>query len=373
MRKIYLFIMVLCISFTLIACDFNSGDSSKIFDDIFDEVTFIFGGDDDMDNITQNIDLLEYSDVEPNARFFWESSHPSILDEFGIVNRPTQDTWVTLTLYVDLYDEESHRDYEFFVLKKDGKEQWQLLDGYNTSVISNRQLIFQDEFETDELDESKWLIQEGNGSDYGLSDGWGNGEFQWYSRNNIEVSNGTLKIHLRQENMPLSKRFSSARIATLGKHEQTYGRIEARIRLTTGDGIWPAFWMMPKDSIYGNWPLSGEIDIMEARGRIPNRVISALHHTRAGVHSSYSFDLGQNTLRNFHVYALEWQPGKLEFSVDGVVYHTRTFNKPFDQDFYIILNLAYGGKFDPLQSINPEEDLPAVMEIDWIRAYERLT
>lgn len=373
MKKIYTLMITLFVSFALIACDTNSSSSTKIFDDIFDEVSFIFHGEDDMDNVTQDIDLLHYSDVAPDATLIWVSSHPNILDELGRVNRPQETTWVTLTLYVELNNKEAHNEYDFQVIQTPIKQQWQLLDGFDTPVISSRQITFQDEFEGMSLDETKWIFQEGNGTDYGLTDGWGNGEFQWYSKDNVELSDGTLKIHLRQEMMPLSKRYSSARIATLGTHAQTYGRIEARIRVTSGHGLWPAFWMMPKDSVYGHWPLSGEIDIMENMGRIPNRVSSALHHTRDGVHSSNSYDLGEKSVQNFHVYAVEWQPGKLEFSVDGYVYHTRAFNAPFDQDFYIILNLAYGGKFDPLQNINPDEDLPAVMEIDWVRAYERLT
>ena len=370
MRKIYQFLCILLIALALVACD--TTQSNTIFEDIFDEVTFIYQGDDYMEHITEDIDLLNYSDIAPEAQFVWVSSHPNILNEEGKVYRPDETTWVTLTLYIDLNGEEAFKSYRFQVIEKSLKDQWQLFDGFDAPIISNRKLLFQDEFDGDSLDLSKWIIQEGNGVDYGLDDGWGNGEFQWYSKDNIEVSDGTLKIHLRQETMPLSKRYSSARIATLGKHAQTYGRIEARIRVTSGDGLWPAFWMMPKDNYYGTWPLSGEIDIMESMGRVPNRVSSALHHTRAGVHASNSYDLGDKTVQHYHVYAVEWQPGKLEFSVDGYVYHTRAFDEPFDKDFYIILNLAYGGKFDPLQSIDADEDLPAVMEIDWVRAYERL-
>ncbi len=324
-------------------------------------------------NCSSSIDDI----INHNANFHWESSNPEILNEQGEVNRPSKDTEVTLTLYVELGKKEESKEFDFIIIGTGINENQHkvLEDGNDASIIIGRTLLFQDEFNGNNVDETKWLIQEGDGRDYGLDSGWGNNELQWYTKNNAKVSSGTLKIHLKQETMPYSKRYSSARLATLNTHGQTYGRIEARVRVTSGDGVWPAFWMMPKDSVYGSWPLSGEIDIFEAQGRIASVVTSALHHTSAGIMNSKSLNplADGKTIRNYHVYAVEWQLNKIEFSVDGKVYHTVHRGMPFDKDFYIILNLAYGGKFDPRQNINPERDLPAIMEVDWVRAYEGLS
>lgn len=249
--------------------------------------------------------------------------------------------------------------------------------------IPGRTLLFNDEFNGNSLDMNKWEFQNGTGREFGLW-WWGNDEKQYYKPENTEVSDGTLKIHAKIESTydPLANttmQYSSSKIVTSGKHSQTFGRIEARLRAPIGPGFWPAFWMMPQDSVYGGWPHSGEIDIVELRGRVPNQASSAFHFQASWGHhylyGNYDFPTGQ-TIDQFNVYAVEWTLGRLDFSVNGHVYHSRSSGwhnhpKPFDQDFFIIINLAIGGHFD--DHVTPKvDDFPAFLEVDYVRAYAGL-
>lgn len=186
------------------------------------------------------------------------------------------------------------------------------------------------------------------------------------------IYNGTLKIIARQKGADVI----SARINTT--KSWTYGYFEARLRMPTGKGTWPAFWMMPKN--FQNWPLDGEIDILEYVGYDPNVVVASIH-TQA-----YNHGIGtqktaskriQNAEKEFHVYALEWTADKMDAYVDGVKYFTfvndKTGNKntwPFNAPFYVKLNLAWGGNWGGAQGIDPSV-LPATYEIDYVRVYQK--
>jgi beta-glucanase (GH16 family) len=233
------------------------------------------------------------------------------------------------------------------------------------------------------IDLNKWGFQLGTGSQYGLN-GWGNNEQQFYRSENASVSLGQLIIEAKLQTyggMP----YTSSRLYTKHTFAQTYGRFEALISLPVGQGLWPAFWLMPKDDIYGGWANSGEIDIMEARGRLPWEVSSALHYggqwpNNSYTHKNYTFSNGQ-TISDFHLYAVEWDEDEFRFYVNDVLYHTvnHWFNTgyaypaPFDQDFYIILNLAVGGTFDggrlPPASLFDE---PVQMIVSYVRVYQRV-
>lgn len=254
---------------------------------------------------------------------------------------------------------------------------WSLAD---VPLISGRTITFQDEFDGDTLNLSKWDYQNGNGAEYGIP-GWGNGERQYYRTENVEVSNGTLKIYAKMENFSGSS-YTSGKIVTLGRHSQTYGRIETRLKAPLGQGFWPAFWMMPANNTYGSgWPHNGEIDIMEMRGRFPTQVTSAIHFQATWNQHHYLHGAatipGGGTIDQFHVYAVEWSEGKLEFSVNGHIYHTQQRSwrnnetRPFDHDFYIILNLAIGGHFDG-NRVPGAQNFPASLEVDYVRAYSGL-
>ena len=249
--------------------------------------------------------------------------------------------------------------------------------------IPGRTLTFNDEFNGTSLDTSKWSFQNGTGTDYGLWF-WGNEEKQYYKPDNTEVADGMLKIHAKieqtyDEPSRTTMHYSSSKLVTQGKFAQTFGRFEARVRVPLAQGFWPAFWLMPEKSVYGGWPYSGEIDIVEWRGRIANEASSAIHFQGANGHQyqyrNYTLPSGQ-TIDQFHTYAVEWSLGKLEFSVDGYVYHSRVNTwhnapKPFDQDFFIILNFAIGGMFDQ-HRMPPIEAFPATMEVDFVRVYQGL-
>ena len=250
-------------------------------------------------------------------------------------------------------------------------------------------LSWSDEFDGSEVDLSKWSYQNGTGAEYGVA-GWGNNEQQYYTDENIEVKDGKLVITATEgtHGMP----YNSGRLWTMSedkvtpKFSQTYGRFEAKMSLPTGNGIWPAFWMLPAGTVYGGWPLSGELDIMEARGRLINTVCGTLHYGQAWPNNVYSgadyyFDEGED-YTTYHIYAVEWEPGEIRWYVDGELYQTQnswystdsdnpdsfSYPAPFNQEFYIILNLAVGGTFD--ENRNPDtSDIPAEMCVDYVRVY----
>lgn len=241
-------------------------------------------------------------------------------------------------------------------------------------------LNWHDEFDGNSLNMNYWSYQEGDGSQYGIP-GWGNGEQQYYSQDNVSVNNGALKITARRENKG-GKAYTSARIRTANKVAFTYGRIEAKIKLPPYQGLWPAFWMLPDTTTYGNWPNSGEIDIMEAKGRLPNETSAAIHFANNNNQHAYNTgtcDLNQtlsSNMKDWHTYAVEWESDSLFFYVDDICFFGSKCNQysgvqgnsgqPFDKNFHILLNLAVGGMFD--NYINPNDsDLPASMEVDYVR------
>lgn len=241
-------------------------------------------------------------------------------------------------------------------------------------------LNWHDEFDGNSLNMNYWSYQEGDGSQYGIP-GWGNSEQQYYSQDNVSVNNGALKITARRENIG-GKAYTSARIRTANKVAFTYGRIEAKIKLPPYQGLWPAFWMLPDTTTYGNWPNSGEIDIMEAKGRLPNETSAAIHFANNNNQHAYNTgtcDLNQtlsSNMKDWHTYAVEWESDSLFFYVDDICFFGSKCNQysgvqgnsgqPFDKNFHILLNLAVGGMFD--NYINPNDsDLPASMEVDYVR------
>ena len=186
------------------------------------------------------------------------------------------------------------------------------------------------------------------------------------------MSNGTLKIIAKKVGTEvLSIRMNS-------RESWKYGYFEARLRMPTGKGTWPAFWMLPKN--FQSWPLDGEIDIMEYVGYQPN-VVHATVHTQAYNHSIGTQKGTSRTIQNaeteFHVYALEWTAEKITGYVDGYAYFTflndNQNNKatwPFNVPFYLKLNLAWGGNWGGAQGIDPNA-LPATYEIDYVRVYQK--
>ena len=255
--------------------------------------------------------------------------------------------------------------------------------------------IWADEFNGNALDTTKWGYQDGTGAEYGL-DGWGNNEQQYYTRENLTVGDGAMTITATKGTH--GKPYNSTRIWTQNQagtetyFAQTYGHFEAKMKLPAGDGcqgLWPAFWLLPVDtSIYGGWPLSGEIDIMEARGREGNKADGTIHFGRPWPNdgasgSSMEWTDDPLAITNYHIYSVDWTPTYMSFQVDGEEYYRAenwysqsddqptkyAFPAPFDQDFYIIFNMAVGGTYDG--NLNPDDSvLPAEMKVDYVRVYQ---
>ncbi|MDR1120022.1 MAG: glycoside hydrolase family 16 protein, partial [Dysgonamonadaceae bacterium] len=221
------------------------------------------------------------------------------------------------------------------------------------------ELDWSDEFDGTELDLTKWSYQTGTGSDEGL-DSWGNNEQQYYRSENVSVRDGMLVITAKRESFG-GKRFTSGRLTTRGPrgsnpglYNTTFGRIEARISLPPIVGMWPAFWMLPQASPYGGWASSGEIDIMEVKGRLPDRYSGTIHYGSGWPNNQYSsigdkwYAAGTGNCESFHDYAIEWTETKIEWFLDGVAVGNKTnwyssaapMPAPFDVPFYLLLNLA---------------------------------
>ncbi len=241
-------------------------------------------------------------------------------------------------------------------------------------------LVWSDEFDGAAIDPETWFFATGDGSEVGLPGGWGNAELQWYLPDNAQIEEGILKITARQEQVE-GRIYTSARLNTEDRFAFKYGRIEARIKLPAGQGLWPAFWMLPQDSPYGEWAAKGEIDILEAinlGGTGGNEILGTIHfggEFPANVFSSIYYTPGPNVTEDFHVYALEWDATEIRWYFDDTLYGVQNnwnstaapYPAPFDQPFHILLNMAVGGGL-PGYDIDPTA-FPATMEVDWVRVY----
>lgn len=237
------------------------------------------------------------------------------------------------------------------------------------SCTQERELVWEENFNGAELNETVWNFELGDGCPDLC--GWGNNERQLYTKKNHEIETGNLIITANK----MDSIYTSTRITTKTKKEFQYGYIETRAKLPVGKGIWPAFWMLGSNISEVGWPLCGEIDILEYVGKEPNMVFNSLH-----TKDSYGNTLNtkktkiDNIEEGFHVYAVDWTKEKMDFYVDGSLLYT--FNPkeqtteiwPFDQPFYFILNTAIGGNFG-----GPEVDdtiFPQEFIIDYIRVYQ---
>jgi beta-glucanase (GH16 family) len=248
------------------------------------------------------------------------------------------------------------------------------------SASGSWQLAWNDEFAGTNVDTTKWTFDTGNGSG-----GWGNNELEFYTTRptNVYVSNDLLHIVARKESYG-GCNYTSAKLKTLGLFSQQYGRFEFRVKLPRGTGYWPALWLMPVNSVYGGWAASGEVDIVENKGRYPTNVMGTLHFGAPypgqdqSYGPSYTFT-GGDSVTNFHVYALEWSTNQFSWYVDSALYETQTlwwssggaYPAPFNIPFYIIMNLAVGGNFDG----NPDGTtvFPGDMQVDYVRVYNWVT
>lgn len=231
--------------------------------------------------------------------------------------------------------------------------------------------VWSDEFETNGIpDATKWSYDVGG-------NGWGNNELQYYTNGlNSSISNGVLKIVAKKESFS-GKNYTSSRMITKNKGDWLYGRFEVKAKLPKGRGTWPAIWTLPTDWAYGNWPNSGEIDIMEHVGYDQNRVHITIH-TKA-----YNHTLGTQKTANkivttaseeFHRYRIDWA----SYGIRGFIDDEQIFEFmrtgigpdywPFDKNFHLLLNIAVGGNWGGMQGVD-DTIFPATMEIDYVRVY----
>ena len=268
-------------------------------------------------------------------------------------------------------------------------------------------LVWSDEFDGTRLDLSKWDFDLGNGFHEPVHGhyvpGWGNEELQSYTADtaNVEVKNGLLTIRALKESRD-GCHYTSARIKTRRRDgtplfAQCYGRFEFRARVPWGKGLWPALWLLPQDDRYGGWAASGEIDVMEIVGEKPHEVLNSLHFgssfpARSLLTHVHPLPFGRS-VADWHVYAVEWEPGEIRFYVDDVLTCTRKFwwscslkdggqgvearkladlnpwPAPFDQPFYIVMNVAVGGNFPGAP--NEQTKFPAELVVDYVRVYDK--
>lgn len=287
-----------------------------------------------------------------------------------------------------------------------------------TAPVSDWQLVWGDDFDGAAIDDGNWTFEVD-------CRGGGNQERQCYtdSPDNAYVSDGSLKIVALPAPEGAEQPYTSARLNSKNKADFTYGRIEVRAKMPSGQGSWPAIWMLSTDEVYGGWPKSGEIDIVEAvnlgamneNGEPETRVHGTLHYGRDAPNNSssgkaYALPDGASPADGFNTYAIEWQEGEIRWYVNDYLYQTQTessvrynsagevvglrhrgwfaefFNQatgeletvyneaPFDQDFHLIMNLAVGGNWpENVNELGVDADAFAngqTLEIDYIRVYE---
>lgn len=277
-------------------------------------------------------------------------------------------------------------------------------------------LVFSDEFTGNTLDDSKW---------HAYQDCWGGGnqERECYTRraDNVSVHDGALDLTAKFETAtgpslsedlrapgvepaPATKPFTSGKVSTKGKFTLTYGRIEVRAKSPTGQGVWPAIWLLPAQDLYGPWPGSGEIDVMEAVnlgvkcgscvGGTENQIYGTIHygsnmHHYQGLSQQKAFALPKDSEGDWHTYRVDWNPDEIVWYVDGKDYsHVKLHNwrdplqktkpapalgnAPFDRPFYLILNLAIGGLWPESHDKGGVilSDFPKSLSVDWVHIYQ---
>lgn len=235
--------------------------------------------------------------------------------------------------------------------------------------VKSQELIIDEHFNGDELDMTIWNYELGDGCPDLC--GWGNNERQFYTKENVAVKNGNLILTAAFD----GERYTSGKISTKNKIEFQYGTIEVRAKLAIGQGAWPAIWMLGSNISEVGWPRAGEVDIMEYVGKNPHEIHSTLHTPDSHGQSKNTKITTHTSIENgFHVYKAHWTEDFIKFYIDDVL--TYTFSPelkdentwPFDQPFYLILNLAVGGNFG-----GPEVDnkiFPQEFVIDYVKVYK---
>lgn len=233
------------------------------------------------------------------------------------------------------------------------------------------ELVWSDDFTGGAIDQSKWAYETGGG-------GWGNAELEYYtnSADNAFVSGGNLVIQANRQVMG-SNNYTSARLITKGKQNFQFGRIDVRAKLPQGQGIWPAIWMLGSDIDTNNWPVCGEIDMMELRGQEPNKFLTTMHfgtsfndHRQQGAPDQVLAN--GNFSDAFHLFSVVRSKDQMRFYMDGNLYYTFTTSNaspyPFNNPFFMILNVAVGGNF--LGNPTASTVFPQQMQVDYVKFFQ---
>jgi beta-glucanase (GH16 family) len=242
-----------------------------------------------------------------------------------------------------------------------------LFSFFHLAALGQNTLIWSDEFSGSELNLNQWTYDIGQG-DWG----WGNNEQQYYtnSSSNVSVENGYLNITAINEQFGAAS-YTSARIKSKGLFDFTYGRVEARIKVPVGQGLWPAFWMLGANIDNVSWPQCGEIDVME---HINNETI--IHGTHHYNNNGWQYSGGSVSCdaSEFQVYGIEWSPSSIQWFLNGVMFHETNIGsgavskEEFHEPFFFLINLAVGGNWPGPP--NGATQFPAVMQVDYVRVYQ---
>ena len=242
-------------------------------------------------------------------------------------------------------------------------------------------LLWSDEFDGPELDMEKW--------NYEMHEpGWTNAELQEYtdSTDNIYIEDGKLVIRaIKTKDEAGNDYYTSGKVTGQNKTDFLYGKVVVSAKVPIGQGLWPAIWMMPtNEGFYGQWPKCGEIDIMEILGNQPEVTYSTIHYGEPHAEQQGSYTLKDGSFADdFHEYSVEWEPEEMRFYIDGILFHTvnqwfsavggqdkKPYPAPFNQTFFIQLNLAVGGNWpgSPDETTDFEN---AKFYIDYVRVYQK--
>lgn len=300
------------------------------------------------------------------------------------------------TISVNVVTDDLKEGDESFLVKVENPQNVNLLKGSVTVMLTNDDtrvgfnntgfdatgpypgytLAWSDEFNGTSLDAAAWSNESGDGCP-GIC-GWGNNELQYYTAppNNLFFQDGKMIIEAKAETFG-GKNYTSSRIKTQGKKTFKFGRIDIRAILPKGKGIWPALWLLPQDNVFGGWPRSGEIDLMENIGHEPSRVYGTLHFGQGpgSTQISRNYNLSSGLFNDqFHVFSIEWKQDQIKWLVDDVVYSTvnkadlGANNYPFNESFFILINLAVGGNWPGSPDANTT--FPQWFIVDYVRVYQ---
>lgn len=310
---------------------------------------------------------LEFGDYTEN----WSISAPGGVETINLTGIGFIGYYIGGDHRYEIFDRSGTNDIILKSTDGNGEFDWWFVitsgDGDDGGEEPEEELVWSDEFDGDALDTDNWNYEIGNGTN-----GWGNNEAQYYtdSQDNVKVQDGNLVITAKRESES-GYDFTSARITTKDKFEFTYGRVEVRAKLPEGGGTWPAIWMLGEGWPEEEWPGVGEMDIMEFVGNDPDRVSSALHYPgNSGGNAIVGATEGIADLTTeFHIYEVEWTTDKIIFSVDGTPHleFDNNDDTPFQNDFYLLLNVAMGGTLGGDISNDFQE---SSMEVDYVRVYQ---